>query len=596
MLNKLDFQHSIVFKAFIFLLMCIVLLSVATVTTLYFYQQKQLQDKVETHGYSLLEGYVSETEDSIAKGQPHTFQEVMTNFAKSDQVVETALYARSGLMTYLSGQNSIGRPFVKDEDTGEYKPVEPDKNRPKGKQLYSRHDWYERDLHETAKAIKHIEKKEAEGKDCVECHLALDENLKSQPGEALHLVHDNGVDFLFPMPVVRDCISCHANWKEGELAGHLRITVDSSSISEETKSLIFGNIAVLTAVILPAGIAMIFIFYLMMYRPIHAMILNIQDLTQGQGDLTRRLDEKKLKNEIAVLSQLFNGFLTKIHDIVVSIKSHMGNVQQSAHDLNDQSSQLQQNSTLIANQLNTVSDDAQQVQTASADVEGAIGEIETNIQQITEVLNKARLSAEENASTTRDASTAVNRVMEVMEILEEKAKCITEQLNQITTIADQTNLLALNASIEAARAGDHGRGFAVVADEVHKLAMETTGLTSTIKTIVTEFSSTMHETGNLIENTKQNMDVISESSVSTGAALSDTESQAQQLTNQIDTVNSAIRRQNELTGNTVQTILSASHDATQTQQVSTQLRALSDQLINLVNAVEQETSKFKTNT
>lgn len=62
---------------------------------------------------------------------------------------------------------------------------------------------------------------------------------------------------------------------------------------------------------------------------------------------------------------------------------------------------------------------------------------------------------------------ALNQAMAEINVLLSE---LSQNNEEVVSIASQTNLLALNASIEAARAGEAGRGFAVVASEINSLA------------------------------------------------------------------------------------------------------------------------------
>jgi methyl-accepting chemotaxis protein len=347
-------------------------------------------------------------------------------------------------------------------------------------------------------------------------------------------------------------------------------------------------------VVIPAGIAIVVVFYLMLYRPVRAPVESIENLTKGEGDLTLRLEERG-SSEMGVLSRLFNRFIGKIHDIVGSIKGNIVAVHESARDLQKQSSRITTNNGEIAGRLTSVSRQAREVQDAAVAVTHSMGTIGNNFDQVREVIEQTRSSALQNKSSTQAASDSVKVFFSSMEALKTRAEEVATQLQQIDNIADQTNLLALNAAIEAARAGDQGRGFAVVAEEVRSLANKTTELTHSIKEILGEFTLNMNQAGKAMGSTHDQMEQVSSSSLATEQELSRAAVQIRGLSGEIDTVRNAVQRQTQLTDTIVATILEASNDADATLQIAEHLAKLSRDLMDLVGAVEMETSKFKTN-
>lgn len=264
-------------------------------------------------------------------------------------------------------------------------------------------------------------------------------------------------------------------------------------------------------------------------RPINAMVATLNDIADGEGDLTIRLATQG-EDEISQLGQAFNRFSTKLHAIINEVSEATEQVSNATQSIRRQTLHVEQ-------QLEIHNNETEQVVTAATQMSSTAHEVAQNATRVADATQAAASDSQKaqeivNASTLSINTLAkeVEQAGQHMSSLHDQSQKIDGVLQVIGAIAEQTNLLALNAAIEAARAGEQGRGFAVVADEVRSLASRTQESTLEIK----EMLDKLHQ---LVSQTVASMKSSQDSSSEAVASSSKISENLSSVTSAIEAIN-----------------------------------------------------------
>ncbi len=243
----------------------------------------------------------------------------------------------------------------------------------------------------------------------------------------------------------------------------------------------------------------------------------LKDLSQGEGDLTRRFELKgnpTHEDEMGRLERHFNAFADKIQKLIRKISENAETVNHASRQLTGISEQMKQGAEHTSGKTTTVAASSEEMSSNMNSVAAAMEQAATNMsivskstEQMTASIGEIAHNTERASAVTGQAVTEAQGATRKINELGSAADEIGKVTETITEISDQTNLLALNATIEAARAGEAGKGFAVVANEIKDLANQTAEATGEIRSRI---ESIQDSTGQSVEEIEKITKVIGE--------------------------------------------------------------------------------------
>jgi len=218
-------------------------------------------------------------------------------------------------------------------------------------------------------------------------------------------------------------------------------------------------------------------------RPVVGVSDALQDMAEGNGDLTLRLPDDG-RDEIGTLCTNFNTFIERLHGTISGFSNNAMELDRHANQVSQLARETEKG---VANQQA----DINQVVDAVREMSSVVDDVARNVTEAAENAHSADQESTSGREVVGDTKVQIERLAqdihgaaEVIDQLRQGTEDIGTVLDVIRGIAEQTNLLALNAAIEAARAGEQGRGFAVVADEVRTLASRTQSSTEEIQDMI----------------------------------------------------------------------------------------------------------------
>ncbi|OHD19806.1 MAG: hypothetical protein A2086_07130 [Spirochaetes bacterium GWD1_27_9] len=323
--------------------------------------------------------------------------------------------------------------------------------------------------------------------------------------------------------------------KDGDNLGNIDIYLTKEFFNKDIQRFALSFIiqfAILFSII--AGV-IFFIFKNMILDNIKIIQGVLNDISKGEGDLTKRIDVKR-DDEIGYLSQNFNTFVEKLNSMVLELKEVVCKSIENGNLLSANSSEVSATLEQMAAIMTSIEKRLESLNIEISKSNASISEINDFLKKVDGLINNQSFVITSSSSLVKKIIESIKNIafftdqnkklseklvgatrlgednmknsLLAIEDISKSTGVILDMIKIIKNVAGQTNLLAMNASIEAAHAGEYGKGFAVVADEIRNLAEVTSDNSKNISAQLKDIMEKINKATNITKTTGTSINEI----------------------------------------------------------------------------------------
>ena len=366
------------------------------------------------------------------------------------------------------------------------------------------------------------------------------------------------------------------------------------------KATIIKNSIIIGTISMMIGATLGWLFSQILIRPIKNITRMVEDIAQGEGDLTQRI-EVIGNNEISVLSTKINAFIFHIDDTFSALLKTLVRLVPISKEQSQFNGKLTSSLDKQKRQADTVNQCLQAANESTIIVNTELTEINKATDQGHQAVNQSEQSVLLTSGNIENLSNTIQGAVAAITQLKLDTDKISGIIDVINSISEQTNLLALNAAIEAARAGDAGRGFAVVASEVRELAQKTKLSTQEVANMVNTIQSSTMAVVELMDDGQENADKSSvqiqettEKLLSVKNAMTEIVARVNAIDGAIDTQKNNFQEVTERYSEMNQIFTEAQKHSENASKIGVDINKLGDKLMGMVNRYKVTDNSFST--